>query len=309
MDSVALPPSVPCQGTLADEIPFWACICLQERSDRYEMIKREFEGMGIAHRVHWHRPMRHPKGGRYGCFESHLEVFKAALQSKAPFAVVCEDDVRFSRNAGRAFEALVKFNRCGVHWTYLSLQNSGCEVVLHRDDAHLLPPGVSHGAFYFTRCYAITAEAMERAVAAGISPAHVDVALAVANWGTSFVMRPAAVVDVPSRSDNDWSEGGCFPWLAGQMQGVTHLPCVAGDRWKTLVQPVFWSADSLERSAWRRFMQEPGAAHHAARGRGPSYSKAATEPVGTVMGSCSWASMVMHLLLKLPCAEGWSRLL
>lgn len=231
------------------------------------MITHEFERMGIADRIHWHRPKRHPQGGRIGCFESHLEVFKAALRAGVPFAVVCEDDVRFSQSGKteRAFERLLELTECGVDWAYASLQNSGGEVHIKRRDDARLPDGVVRGGFYFTRCYAITAPAMERAVAGGITSAHVDVALAVANWGSSFIVRPAAVLDVPSESDNDWSEGGWGPWLAGQMQGVTHFPCVLADRWKIRVQPMFWPNHSLEESAWEKFMREPGAIEHVSQ--------------------------------------------
>jgi len=257
-----------------DRVPFIGCINLLERNDRFEMISEEFKNIGIAGRVHWHRPNKHKDGGRVGCFESHLAVFQAALDKGVPFAVVIEDDVRFAKTWRRSFDTLLALVDSGVPWRHASLQNSGGEVSLAKpDDEGKLPPGIFRGAFYFTRCYAITREAMELAVKTGITRAHVDVALAVSNWGRGFIIRPAAVLDVPSVSDNDWAEGGWAPWLAGQMQGFTHLPCVIADRWKTGVLPRFQSPAYMESVAWQKFMAEPGSEQHLqadSQGRPPT---------------------------------------
>lgn len=267
------------------------CINLLERDDRYDMISEEFKRIGIADRVHWHRPNRHKESGRIGCFESHLAVFKAALAAGAPFAVVCEDDVRFSSHYKEAFASLLALVDSGVAWNHASLQNSGGEVSLELPgDEARLPKNVKRGAFYFTRCYAITRHAMEQALRTGITRAHVDVALAVANWGKGFIVRPAAVLDVPSVSDNDWAEGGWGPWLAGQMQGVTHLPCVVADRWKTGVLPHVMARPKMEATAWQKFMSEPGADEHVQEGVGPA-PLPATPTSGTTscFGWCSGA--------------------
>lgn len=260
-------------------VPFIGCINLLERDDRYAMISEEFKRIGIADRVHWHRPKKHPTSGRVGCFESHLAVFQAALEKGVPYALVCEDDVRFSGRWAKAVQLLETLASSGVAWTHASLQNSGGEVSLQRPgDDEALPAGVQRGAFYFTRCYAITREAMERAVKSGVTVAHIDVALAVANWGQGFIVRPAAVLDVPSRSDNDWAEGGLGPWLAGQMQGFTHLPCVIADRWKLGVNPHIMSRRSMEAATWKKFMEEPGSHEHLTEGASiekPAFAEAA----------------------------------
>lgn len=262
-----------------ERIPFVGCINLIEREDRYDMIKEEFQRIGVANRIHWHRPKRHPQSGRIGCFESHLAVFKAALDAGAPFAVVCEDDVRFAGTWQLSFERLLALIDSGVAWNHASLQNSGAEVVLSHEEDSKLPTGIFRGGFYFTRCYAITREAMQNALKVGITRAHVDVALAVANWGKGFVIRPAAVLDVPSVSDNDWAEGGWAPWLAGQMQGVTHLPCVVSDRWKTGLLPKIVAQPKLEATAWQKFMEEAGAKEHLREGYGPGGGASARSPV------------------------------
>jgi len=254
-----------------DRIPFIGCINLLERDDRYKMIGEEFARIGVADRIHWHRPNKHPQGGRYGCFESHLSVFEAALKKNVPYAVVIEDDVRFASTYLDSFNKLLALVDSGVPWSHASLQNSGGEVCLEQPgDREKLPERVFRGGFYFTRCYAITREAMERAVKTGITRAHVDVALAVANWGTGFIVRPAAVLDVPSESDNDWAEGGWGPWMAGKMQGVTHLPCVVADRWKTGILPNLMTVPQMEAQAWKKFMEEPGSQEHLREGVGPA---------------------------------------
>lgn len=251
-------------------IPFIGCINLLERNDRYEMIGEEFKRVGVADSVHWHRPNRHKDGGRIGCFESHLKVFEAALKRDVPFAVVIEDDVAFASTYKDSFKTLLALVDSGVPWKHASLQNSGGEVCLTEPgDQDILPPGVFRGAFYFTRCYAITKEAMQLAVRTGITRAHIDVALAISNWGSGFIIRPAAALDVPSESDNDWAEGGWGPWMAGKMQGVTHFPCVLADRWKTGFLPQIMSKPRLEAIAWQKFMDEPGSQEHLQPGVGP----------------------------------------
>lgn len=258
-------------ASVTDRVPFFACINLYEREDRYKMMKAEFERAGIASRVHWHRTRRHPQKGRVGCFESHLAVYRATVEAHAPYAVVFEDDVRLAPHWSKSLSRFLDLVDSGMHWCYASLQNSGGEVPLTRPgDVEALPRGVRRAAFYFLRCYAISREAMERALRQGVTTAHADVALAVANWGDGFLVRPAVALDVPSKSDNDWAEGGLGPWLAGQMQGVTHFPCFFADRWKIHVMPALRSQDKLEAETWSKFMKEAGANEHLDVGHGPS---------------------------------------
>lgn len=260
-----------------EEIPFFGCINLEEREDRHTQMTEEFKRIGILEKVFWRRPQRHPQSGRVGCFESHLAVFAEAVRRNVAFAVVFEDDVRFSANWEKAFKSLLDLDASGIPWRHASLQNSGGEVVLtHEGDAERLPAGVQRGSFYFCRCYAVSKSAMEVALQQGVTRAHVDTALPVANWGSSFIIRPAAVLDVPSKSDNDWADGGWGPWMACKMQGVTHLPCVFADRWKTRVLPKVVSQQTLEAAAWSRFMGEPGAEEHLREGVGFKCQRART---------------------------------
>jgi len=199
--------------------------------------------------------------------------------------MICEDDVRFSSKWRQGVEKLVEFASSGVPWNHVSLQNSGGECNLQKaQDVGTLPAGILRGAFYFTRCYAITREAMERAVQTGVTPAHIDVGLAIANWGQGFILRPALVLDVPSRSDNDWNEGGLGPWLAGQMQSFTHFPCVVADRWKLNIPPLIMSREKCEEVGWKKFMDEPGSQHHI-NDLAPSLPSASAK--NSTVGCCS----------------------
>lgn len=264
-----------------DRVPFIGCINLVERDDRYRQVLKEFEKAGIADRVHWHRPVRHPDGGRVGCFESHLEIQKAALKADVPFALVFEDDVRLTTNWQKGISKLMELVDSGVPWRYASLQNSGCEGLLTQDgDKDALPDGVVRAAFVFTRCYAITRAAMEDAVAKGITRAHADIALAGSNWGSSFVIRPSVVRDVPSKSDNDWGEGGLQCKIAGQMQSFTHLPCVVMDRYRMQCVPRMKSSFAIESCVWRRFEREPAFEQHVDPNLRPKH---ATRKKGVVL--------------------------
>lgn len=68
------------------------CISLYERQDRRDKITKEFERLGILNDVVWWIVNRHPKGGRYGCFESHVHIWE---QNDADIAIIFEDDAIF----------------------------------------------------------------------------------------------------------------------------------------------------------------------------------------------------------------------
>ena len=78
-------------------------INLFERDDRFLNAQQQFakvhpegkmdEFLGFP--VHVHRVHRHPKGGRFGCYTSHLMVMQAALDAGCNACLVLEDDFTF----------------------------------------------------------------------------------------------------------------------------------------------------------------------------------------------------------------------
>jgi len=56
------------------------CINLYEREDRYNIVKEQFNKYKLD--VHFIRNYKHKLGGRYGCFDSHIQCLKDAKKIK-----------------------------------------------------------------------------------------------------------------------------------------------------------------------------------------------------------------------------------
>jgi hypothetical protein len=67
------------------------CINMINRPDRREYASGVFEKYKIPAR--FYGASRHPKGGMYGCFDSHIQVVKEAYESGKETLFVFEDDV------------------------------------------------------------------------------------------------------------------------------------------------------------------------------------------------------------------------
>jgi len=73
------------------------CICLQERSDRYNSACKEFESVGLGDSVYFHRPKLCEKGGAYGLFESVYWCLNHSLMNNPnKMILIFEDDIGFN---------------------------------------------------------------------------------------------------------------------------------------------------------------------------------------------------------------------
>jgi hypothetical protein len=70
-------------------------INVKTRTDRKQNVLRQCETLGIhPSRLLWHHPHLDKRGGVYGCFESHMDVWnKFRATEKSDFCLVLEDDV------------------------------------------------------------------------------------------------------------------------------------------------------------------------------------------------------------------------
>ena len=69
------------------------CINLTTRKDRYESAKNEFNNLNIPN-VEFYIANKSSNGGRYGCFESHINVIKKAYIQGCDNILIFEDDLR-----------------------------------------------------------------------------------------------------------------------------------------------------------------------------------------------------------------------
>lgn len=67
------------------------CINLSQRPDRRLKAQQEFDRLRIP--VTWWTVDRHPQGGKYGCFESHVNIW---MHNNSDIIVVFEDDIQFN---------------------------------------------------------------------------------------------------------------------------------------------------------------------------------------------------------------------
>ncbi len=67
------------------------CINLKYRKDRYKASKAVFDEYNIP--VKYFKTTKHPKGGVYGCFTSHIKVIKEAYYAGAKRVLIFEDDI------------------------------------------------------------------------------------------------------------------------------------------------------------------------------------------------------------------------
>jgi len=70
------------------------CINLDERTDRWEICKKEFEKVGILDKVERFSAVK-DVDGRIGIIKSNLEIVKYAKENKLNNVLVFEDDVEF----------------------------------------------------------------------------------------------------------------------------------------------------------------------------------------------------------------------
>ena len=157
------------------------CVNLANRKDRREKATQLFKRLGL--KVEFWTVDPHPEGGRYGCFESHLQVW---LHSRADITVVMEDDLEF-RGSKDEFWALLKEG-----W---SLSQDYDLVNLGRIPVALgqrVGPNFVEGRFVALSCYLGRTKTL-RSLAERVAPyygMHIDTVL-------SFCSRQVAL-------DRDW---------------------------------------------------------------------------------------------------------
>lgn len=89
------------------------CINLSTRPDKKSHVERVFKEIAIPN-VSYYIAHPHPKGGRYGCFQSHIDVIDSAYREGCSNVLIFEDDIRpstsYSKNhLGNAIDFLSSY--------------------------------------------------------------------------------------------------------------------------------------------------------------------------------------------------------
>lgn len=98
------------------------CISLAHRDDRLNVVKQEFERVGIKN-VNYYRPERDTRGGRYGCWLSHIECYKNILSGDHKYGIIFEDDACFEDNYHTEIERVQLFMQKNTDWDIIWLGN------------------------------------------------------------------------------------------------------------------------------------------------------------------------------------------
>jgi len=106
------------------------CINLYSRPDRYQEVSNVFQQYKIPGR--FYRTHKHPMGGRYGCFESHLNIIREAYDKGYQTCLIFEDDMMpSSLLTPQNLEQIVSFMRNNQNWN-IFLLGSFPEIWYHR---------------------------------------------------------------------------------------------------------------------------------------------------------------------------------
>ncbi len=92
-------------------IDYIGLINLFERNDRLSNVFNEFFKYNISiNNIDILRVNKHKLGGVFGCYDSHLKLYKKAIDSGANYALILEDDFVFIDNSEK--EITKKLNKC-----------------------------------------------------------------------------------------------------------------------------------------------------------------------------------------------------
>jgi GR25 family glycosyltransferase involved in LPS biosynthesis len=98
-------------NNILSSIDFIGLINLISRPDRLSSILRLFDSLHINPLLfHFIHPTKHPAGGIFGCYNSHLTLYHNAISSGANFALILEDDFEFIDSTSISISH--KFNIC-----------------------------------------------------------------------------------------------------------------------------------------------------------------------------------------------------
>jgi GR25 family glycosyltransferase involved in LPS biosynthesis len=92
------------------------CISLNERSDRREEAKDQFDKIGLLAYVEFFIVNKHPHDSEKGIFESHIACIKKGLAAGANKIVIFEDDIVFDGFTPESLKQCVDFMNKTPDW-------------------------------------------------------------------------------------------------------------------------------------------------------------------------------------------------
>ena len=185
-----------------DELEFIGCINLVDSEDRTNKSKLEFSKINILEKVHFLNAKKHKLGGKYGCFDSHLKMYRMALDKNVNYALIFEDDFilknkTINESINNALKCINKYK----NFYRICLHNSGTFKYKKTPIK-----GVYESQFIFMRCYIISKLAMESALKLGVTNNHIDLEYLI-TWQKkkNFTIKPSLTIDRAAYSTNSYN--------------------------------------------------------------------------------------------------------
>ena len=130
------------------------CINLISRPERYMEVTQLFNKYNIP--VQFHQVVKDPRGGAQGCFESHVNVCKKALECGHQRILIFEDDLEINDNAISNYPDILSFLKSDTQWNLLYLGSSPAMSKW----AHAHRPSIYQVHSWLTHAYAINSVEM-----------------------------------------------------------------------------------------------------------------------------------------------------
>ena len=131
------------------------CISLEERRDRQNQAKEQFDTAGLSDRVEFHIVQKDPYDCERGIYESHMACIRKGIESSAETIIIFEDDIIFNRLACESLNHCVNFLNANESWQalFFGCLVSGSKATRHRSIVKIKYRSLAH-AYVLNRPFA-----------------------------------------------------------------------------------------------------------------------------------------------------------
>lgn len=131
------------------------CISLDERTDRQESAKTQFDKVGLSDKVEFLIVKKHHRNCEEGIYQSHMACIKKGLQAGARHIVIFEDDILFGGPVFNGLKNCIDFLSQQSYWNtfFFGCLVSGSKKTRHEGVLKVKYRSLSH-AYVINRKFA-----------------------------------------------------------------------------------------------------------------------------------------------------------
>lgn len=154
---------------MLENVPFIGCINLKLRKDKFIHMKKEFKNNNIKN-VHFLLVDKHELGGRIGCFNSHLLLYKYCLKNNYEYALIFEDDIKINtKNIKNTIDNFMYIKNKYPNWYKVNCHNWG---IMSLESC--ITNNICNASGQGNCCYFISKLGMKKSLNTGITYNHID---------------------------------------------------------------------------------------------------------------------------------------